>query len=79
LARDISGKLILIEYLPNGCEKSRQFLRELRLSLGFVRERHQLLADELVERALGAEVPPDSLRCSALLDPDLLESHWALL
>ncbi len=79
LARDISGKLILIEYLPNGRKKSRQFLRELRLAFGLIRERHQLLADEVVERALGAEVPPDSLRCSTLLDPDLLESHCALL
>jgi hypothetical protein len=24
-------------------------------------------------------VPPDSLGCSTLLDPNLLESHWALL
>ena len=39
LARDISGKLILIKYLPNGREKSREFLRELRLALGLVRER----------------------------------------
>ena len=42
LARDISGKLILIEYLPNGRKKSRQFLRELRLALGLVASRNRL-------------------------------------
>jgi hypothetical protein len=65
--------------LPNGREKSRQFLRELRFVRGLVRERHQLLTDDVVERSLRAEVPPDSLRCSTLLDLDLLESHRTLL
>ena len=79
LARDISGKLILIKHLPNGSKKSRQFHGELRLALGLLRKHHQLFANEVVERILGAEAPPDSLRCSILLDPDLLESHSGLL
>lgn len=79
LARDISRNLILIEHLPDGSKKSRQFPSELRLALGLLRKHHQLFANEVVERALGAEAPPDSLRCSALLDPDLLESHFVSL
>jgi hypothetical protein len=39
LAGDISGQLILIEHLPKGGKKSRQFSREPGLALRLVRER----------------------------------------
>jgi hypothetical protein len=79
LARDISGKLILIEHLPDGSKKSRQFLRELRLALGLVREGHQFLTDEVVERALGTEVPPDSfvaLHCLTQIFSNFIRGHY---
>jgi hypothetical protein len=38
-------------------------------------EVQQLLAYQIVERALRAETPLDSLGRHALLDPDLLESN----
>jgi len=47
-----------IEVLPNGGNKSRPFLCELRSAFGLMRECHQLLSNELID---GAEVPLDAL------------------
>jgi hypothetical protein len=42
---------------------------------GGLRKRPQLFSDELVERALRAEVPFDAPRRATLFDPDLFEAH----
>jgi hypothetical protein len=62
LARDISGKLVLIEHLPDCREETRQLLGVLWATLGFIRKRDQFLADEVVECDLCAESPLDCFR-----------------
>lgn len=73
--RDVPGKLVLIEHLPDARQKPRQFLRELGVTFCLVREGDQLLTDQIVKRALCSEPSLDPFRCPTLLDPDLLVAH----
>ena len=49
LAGDVSGKLVLIEDLPNARQESRQFPGKLRVMFRLLGKRDQLLTDEVVE------------------------------
>jgi hypothetical protein len=74
LARDVARKLVLVKDAPDGGEESRQLAGELGVMPGGLCKRPQLLADEIVERALPAEASFDALRRAALLDPDLSDA-----
>jgi hypothetical protein len=64
----------LVEDPPHFRQEARQLPGELGVLFSCIGEIQQLLANQVVKRALHAEAPLDSLRRLALLDPDLLES-----
>ena len=75
LAGNVAGELVVVEHTPDSGEESRLFSSERGATSGGLRKRPQLFADEIVERALRAEVLFDTPRRSALFDPNLLEAH----
>lgn len=74
-ARDIARKLVLVKHSPDGSQESRKFFSGSGVIASRVREHHQLLANQVVERTLRAEVSLDGLRCPALFNPNLLKPH----
>jgi hypothetical protein len=57
-----------IDRTPARCRQEiAAVLSRTEVRTRLVREPHQFLADKVVECALGAEAPPDSLRCSTCL------------
>jgi hypothetical protein len=73
--RNIAGKLVLVERPPDGSEESRKFSREGGIIASRVGERHQFLADQVIECTLRAEASLDGLCRVALLNPHLLKPH----
>src|ERR1035438_3453069 len=74
-ARYIARDFVFVEDLPHLRQKAWHFPCKLRMLLGRLGEVQQLLAYQIIQRALRAEAPLDSLGRPALLDPDLLKSN----
>src|SRR5262249_32740283 len=74
-ADDVARNLVFVERPPDCSQELWQFSRECWMIAGGIRERDQLLADQVIERTPRAESPLDRLRGAALLNPNLLEPH----
>jgi len=75
LAGDVTSYFEFVERAPGRRQETWQFPRKLRMLLGGVGERHELLADQVIQGTPDAEAPLDDPGGSALLGPDLLETH----
>jgi hypothetical protein len=74
-ATEITGKLVGVKDVPDRGLKAGKLGGKLRILLCRIGKVHELLPDEIVERALDAESPLDAASRPALLYPDLLELH----
>jgi hypothetical protein len=73
--RNITRDFILVERPPNSGQEAGQFSRELRPTVGFLREVQKLLANQVIKRTLRAESSLHSFRRPTLIDPNLFESN----
>ncbi len=74
-AFDPTRNLELVEDLPDCSQKLWKLPCEGGMIASRISECHQLLADQVIERALGTETPLDPLHRPTLVNPSLLEPH----
>src|SRR5688572_20910009 len=74
-AGSVAGNLILIEDAIDRGKKPRQVRSERIVELRGLSVGKELLANQIIERAGGAETALDSPCRAALLNPDLFEPH----